>query len=321
MPFSHHSHSGQFCKHASGTLEEVVLEAIRQNFVVYGLTEHVPRYRLEDRYPEEEDTSLHELEAQFDEFVEEAHRLKDRYSSRITLLVGAETEFITPADMRALAALLERHAGKIEYLVGSVHHVNEIPIDFDRPTFERAKNSLNTDASASAGTSPMALLLNRYLDCQYKLLAELRPEVIGHLDLCRLYDPQLNFRDFPGAWEKLERNIVYACGYGAIFELNAAAFRKGWETAYPGRDVVGLVLQFGGKFTISDDSHGPHAVGLNYSRLYNYLRDVGIKELWYLQRTEQAGAGLGGRCMKAAKLEGEWWLDEFWRKKGCLDTN
>lgn len=53
MPFSHHSHSGQFCRHASGTLEEVVLEAIRQGFEVYGLSEHVPRYRLEDLYPEE----------------------------------------------------------------------------------------------------------------------------------------------------------------------------------------------------------------------------------------------------------------------------
>lgn len=53
MPFSHHSHSGQFCKHAKGTLEEVVQEAIRQKFRVYGLTEHVPRYRVEDLYPEE----------------------------------------------------------------------------------------------------------------------------------------------------------------------------------------------------------------------------------------------------------------------------
>lgn len=53
MPYSHHSHSGQFCRHASGTLEDVVLEAIRQGFEVYGLTEHVPRYRLDDLYPEE----------------------------------------------------------------------------------------------------------------------------------------------------------------------------------------------------------------------------------------------------------------------------
>ena len=53
MPYSHHSHSGQYCKHASGSLEEVVKEAIRQHFQIYGLTEHVPRYREVDLYPEE----------------------------------------------------------------------------------------------------------------------------------------------------------------------------------------------------------------------------------------------------------------------------
>lgn len=53
MPYSHHSHSGQFCRHAYGTLEAVVLEAIRQKFAVYALTEHVPRYRKQDLYPEE----------------------------------------------------------------------------------------------------------------------------------------------------------------------------------------------------------------------------------------------------------------------------
>jgi len=53
MPHSHHSHSGQFCRHARGALEDVVLEAIRQRFRLYGLSEHVPRYRTVDLYAEE----------------------------------------------------------------------------------------------------------------------------------------------------------------------------------------------------------------------------------------------------------------------------
>ena len=53
MPFSHHSHSGQFCKHACGMLKDVILSAIKRKFIVYGLTEHVPRYRSLDLYPEE----------------------------------------------------------------------------------------------------------------------------------------------------------------------------------------------------------------------------------------------------------------------------
>ena len=53
MPFSLHSHSGQFCQHATGMLEEIVLEAIKKKFLVYGLSEHCPRYRIQDLYPEE----------------------------------------------------------------------------------------------------------------------------------------------------------------------------------------------------------------------------------------------------------------------------
>lgn len=52
MPFSHHSHSGQFCAHAKNTLEEMVQRAIARGMKVYSLTEHMPR-DVEDFYPEE----------------------------------------------------------------------------------------------------------------------------------------------------------------------------------------------------------------------------------------------------------------------------
>lgn len=53
MPFSHHSHSGQFCPgHAKNGLEEVIQTAIAKKFQVFCLTEHMPRSQ-EDLYPEE----------------------------------------------------------------------------------------------------------------------------------------------------------------------------------------------------------------------------------------------------------------------------
>ena len=53
MPFSHHSHSGQFCPgHAKDSLEEVVQLAISKKFRTFCLTEHMPR-GSEDYYPEE----------------------------------------------------------------------------------------------------------------------------------------------------------------------------------------------------------------------------------------------------------------------------
>lgn len=53
MPFSHHSHSGQFCGHATDTLEEVVQRAIALKMQVFALTEHMPRDQDSDLYPEE----------------------------------------------------------------------------------------------------------------------------------------------------------------------------------------------------------------------------------------------------------------------------
>ena len=50
---SHHSHSGQFCRHAKDDLEEIILRAIEIGFKTFGLSEHAPRYRPEDLFPEE----------------------------------------------------------------------------------------------------------------------------------------------------------------------------------------------------------------------------------------------------------------------------
>ncbi len=52
MPFSHHSHSGQFCGHAQNSLEQVVRAAIAKNMRVFAMTEHMPREE-DDLYPEE----------------------------------------------------------------------------------------------------------------------------------------------------------------------------------------------------------------------------------------------------------------------------
>ncbi|KAH7929285.1 histidinol phosphate phosphatase H, partial [Leucogyrophana mollusca] len=313
MPYSHHSHSGQFCKHASGTsLEAVVQAAIQKGFEVYGLTEHVPRYRVGDLYPEEEGLSPADLLAQFECFLTEAHRLKTAYASNITLLVGLETEYITPLDLNMLDILLENHRGRIEYIVGSIHHVNAIPIDFDRSTFEKALHTtVNGDEPQPSEHAQMDLFLSAYFDAQRVLLERFQPEIIGHFDLCRLYCPALKFAEYPSARKKLEENIQFAISYGALFEVNSAALRKGWDSAYPGADVMPLILKNRGRLTLSDDSHSPQAVGHHYAQTATYLRQMEVEELWYLTHSETPN--VAGRHIIAAKVPGQWWEHPFWK--------
>ena len=148
--------------------------------------------------------------------------------------MGLETEFITGLDLQRLEDTISTFGNQIEFLVGSVHHVNGIPIDFDATTYERAVASCSIGNEGDAEEA----FLSAYFDAQYELILRFKPEIIGHIDLCRLFCPSLRFSDYPSVWQKILRNIQYAIDYGALFEINAAAFRKNWDTAYPGKDII-----------------------------------------------------------------------------------
>lgn len=184
---------------------------------------------------------LCDLEDAFDAYIIEATHLKSKYAGQIELLIGLETEYIDSAGLDRLQLLLDKHAGSISYLVGSVHHVNSIPIDFDRSTFDKAMASF--PESSPEGLARLDQLFCAYFDAQYEVLQRFRPEVIGHFDLCRLYLPEARFSN-PTVWSRITRNVEFAISYGALFEVNAAAFRKDWKSAYPGPDIVAVrVLQ------------------------------------------------------------------------------
>lgn len=256
------------------------------------------------------------------------------------MLVGAETDFITDLDYSALHSLLDKHEDNIEYLVGSVHHVNERPIDFDRDTWQQCLSSFSAGPADGmdlddTGEPPYTAYLSSYFDSQFTFMERFRPEVIGHFDLCRLYVPLMRFNNpkYEGVWAKVERNIDFAIGYGACFELNAAAFRKGWKDAYPGEDVLKvppffqlwksgsdwltslqLIISKGGRLVLSDDSHGPAAVGLNFHLLYDYMVRMGVRDLWYLEQHDERN--VGGRKIRAVQYNGDWKEDPFWSQFG-----
>jgi histidinol-phosphatase (PHP family) len=71
-------------------------------------------------------------------------------------------------------------------------------------------------------------------------------------------------------------------------------------------------MKHGGRFALSDDSHGPQSVGLNYRRTAEYGRQLGVNELWYL---EASAAGNGrGRPVHAVRVD-KWWDCDFWKRE------
>ncbi|CAO3644327.1 unnamed protein product [Cunninghamella echinulata] len=277
MPYSFHSHSGQFCHHGYGELEQVIQQAIKKGFKIYGLTEHMPRYEYKELYPEEIEaqctpTTLTET---FDDYIKEANRLKIKYQDQIQIIIGSELEFIHPEYKTHIQQLKKKW--QLDYVIGSLHHTGGIPIDYSPELYQQALTDLAQDN--------IVTLFELYFDEQWKMLETVQPQVIGHFDLVRIFatkDQSLQAFQSSTVWQRIERNIDYVIQYGGLFELNSRAWKKGLLDAYPQRDIIKMILEKGGKLTLSDDCHGPNDVGMHYDKLYDYLKELNIQSIYYL---------------------------------------
>ncbi|KAK6360163.1 histidinolphosphatase [Orbilia blumenaviensis] len=305
MPFSHHSHSGQFCAHAKDSLESCILEAISKKLRIFCLTEHMPRAEPRDLYPEEVELGLtpQDLTNRFAEFYTTAVALRDKYKEEITILIGFEVDYIRPSMLAEIERLQETY--NFDMFVGSVHHVDEIPIDFSEDVFLKAISTV--EALDTGADSPETYnngakierfpeiqvtqstgeerLFEAYFDTQYSMLTALKPPVIGHFDLIRLKcsDYEVDFTTMSNVWEKIVRNVKFISEYGGMVEINSAATRKGWKYPYPGPDVLQLMKEQGVKFVLSDDSHGTAQVAFGYEKCLDYLEKQGVEEVWYYE--------------------------------------
>ncbi|KAG0371307.1 Polymerase/histidinol phosphatase-like protein [Gamsiella multidivaricata] len=317
--FSFHSHSGQFCMHAKGTLEQVVQSAIERRFTTYGLSEHMPRYSPDQLYPEESHLTTQDLERKYDQFLQEAIRLQQKYSDKICLLIGLETEYFDSKSIDLVRNLRQPNRQsrflttetvegisilpQVQYIVGSLHHVRGVPLDFSQELYLKALEDV--------GQGSWEKLFEMYFDSQFEMLQGLEPEVVGHLDLVRIFfsaikghyhhhhhhqedgneqeqeqeDPTVSSQNrlTDNLWRLVKRNVDFVIAYGGLFELNSRAWKKGLADAYPQRDILEYILSKQGRVTLSDDSHGPDDVGMFYDpELKGYLEQMKIEQVYYL---------------------------------------
>ena len=110
-----------------------------------------------------------------------------------------------------------------------------IPIDYNSELWEKARD-------ACGGTDE--LLFAKYFEEQYNLLTRIKPLVVGHFDVIRLWAPDkmVKLSQWPSVWKKILQNIDTVNQYGGLFEFNSAAFRKGFDEAYPTSEIANVDL-------------------------------------------------------------------------------
>lgn len=266
----HGGHSGQFCNHAKDTLEAVVQAYVDQGFAWVGLTEHMPPTDDVYLYPEEREAGLtaESMLERFGRYMEEARRLQQCYADRIEIRVGFETED-TPGSVTLAEELIARYSP--DYIVGSVHHIGGIPFDYSEKEYKRA-------ADAVGG---MEALYCAYFDRQFDLLGRLKPKVVGHFDLIRLFDPiYRRHLMMPDVQKKIRRNLELIRDLESILDFNVAAIKKGAFEPYISRPILTQALYLRIPIVPGDDSHGVDTVGLHLDEGIKILKGMGVGTNW-----------------------------------------
>jgi histidinol-phosphatase (PHP family) len=267
----HGGHSGQFCDHARDTLADIVAAYHRLGFERVGLSEHMPPFDESGLYPDEVERGRTPgwMQDRFARYVGAARRLASEYTERMRILVGMESEWY-PGCAQWVARLREDYS--LDYVVGSIHHVQGLCFDFSPADYVRAVDHCG-------GLERMYVW---YFDAQLDMLQTIRPEVVGHFDLIRMHDPlYLETLAQAEVWARVLRNLEWIRDAGAILDVNARALLKGQAEPYVCAPILEVAGQMGIAVAYGDDAHAGADVGYGLARVEELLavRGCGDPEL------------------------------------------
>ena len=266
----HGGHSGQFCSHATDLLEEIVQLYIEKQFSWVGITEHSPPISeaLLDPDPRAAGFTQEILFAQFSDYMQECRRLQKKYADQITIFAAMEIE--TYSGYESFVPYLLSTFDP-DYIVGSVHFVEDIGFDYSKEFYDKAVSKLG-------GTDN---LYCRYFDLQYEMISLLKPAVVGHFDLIRIFDSNYDNRlRRPEIWQRIERNLNLIHERDLILDYNLRSLRKGAKEPYIALPILKLADEMGIAIVPGDDSHGLDSVGNFMDIAIRNLQKLGISTTW-----------------------------------------
>lgn len=242
-----HNHTKR-CNHAIGECEEYIQEAIRQKIDIFGFACHAPM-KFDEKYRME----LNEI----DPYINEIRNLGAKYKGEIDIRVGFEVDYIYKKEHLIEKKILE---SEVDYLIGSVHFLNNWGFDNEEFIKEYIKRDING-------------IWIEYLEA-IKNMAESRLfEIVGHFDLLKIFNnkPSKDLKPhILKALESIKNNNM-------VVEINTAGLRKMVSEIYPSKEILELVKKMDIEITFSSDAHAPNQVGFKKDYAIQLAKEIGFK--------------------------------------------
>jgi len=260
-----HIHS-EYSKHATGSIENIVITAIKNNIKTLTITDHAPfPIDINNRLLEEE------LKCYFDDI----EHVKDKYSKDITILKGLEVDFL-PTHIDYIKNLLQTI--EVDFLIGSIHSVY---LD-DKKVNVWEIHKLNNHR-----------LIEQYFVYLKELIESELFDTIGHPD--SILRGGINEGLYCSKFNLLvplmkAKNISY--------ELNASGLRKStydiqsktkkegiWN--YPSKLVISILNDSNISFTVGSDAHSPRDIYSGVETILQTAKKCGVENICYYQNRDK----------------------------------
>jgi len=192
------------------------------------------------------------------------------------LRLGLEVDFV-PGREDLTQNLIERC--ELDYVVGSVHFLGDVAVDFDR-------YDIWVDAR-----SPEAVW-HRYFETLAAAARSGLFDILAHPDLVKMWgsarptppgDPR---RYYEPALEAIAESQI-------AVEVSTAGLRKPVGEIYPAPAFLDGVVAAGAPIALSSDAHLPAQVGFGYERALELLEGAGVRELAVFERRRRSLEPLG----------------------------
>jgi histidinol-phosphatase (PHP family) len=249
-----HNHT-TLCKHASGSVEEFVLKAIKNGTKYFGFSDHAPmnfdeNYRMsfgEVKFYEK--TILH---------------AKSKFQENIEILLGYEVDFL---DNLVDETMINR---KVDYFIGSVHFLNSW--GFDNPEFIGEYKNKDIDK-----------IWEEYFEAIEKMAKSGLFDIVGHIDLMKVFKflPKKDIRI-------LAKNAIKQIKKANMtIELNSAGLRKPIGEIYPSQEILELIKDHDITITFGSDAHKPEDVGFGSEKVLEIAKKFEFDEVAIFKQRER----------------------------------
>jgi histidinol-phosphatase (PHP family) len=264
MKFDLHTHHYR-CGHADGDIEDYIQSAIQAGLSVIGISDHSPYFGRREDQPQ---PRVAMAKSEFDDYVREVLRLKEKYAGQIEVLLGVESDFFEN-EMDAYRTAYARYP--FDYIIGSVHQTRGLSI-FNRNRWKKLSEKEKLEEKKE----------------YYRLIRNSAHaglfQILGHIDAMKGNYPA--FSDIRGAEDEIDAVFKAIAQEDIALEINTSGKTKDSGGWYPSDDLLERALHFGCDVTFGSDAHDPGRVGDEWDLVARRLKEIGFSR-WVFYRNKK----------------------------------